>query len=509
MAGQKMKCLTCVLNLNMALSNGERMRLRIILTSFLCILIVMPFRVNAFFWDHAWIKEIPPQERGMGALSHSIAIDTADQPHILYVARSKLGELSLRYTVRKGGSWFTDVVDPECGDSTVRIAISASGNLHTCYQGIDLISQQTLLMYATHDTNQWSTHVVGNGGSGCSIALNPEGFPFISHIAENGELKLARYDGTQWITEDEATGANPVEPTSMAIAPSGEVYISFVSATDPPIISWIRNGSGSWKSSFIDNGNQIGMVLDSNDAPRVVYNPDTGASVVYAYFNGSEWIKFKILEHTWVPHTAYLSHHPAIAIDPKDAVHILYGFNYDVFGWTGELNYVKYDGVKWEPYNTVHTNDDGFRFVSSIAINSFGIPCASYNIPQSHTIIRFAYFATPELSGTWLRFTVKNKKGLYSLNGNLKIINSGEGYAGTVQVNFFLSDDMNLSSDDVPLGQVKKLKMVLKAGKRKTLKFSWNTTENLSGKYVLAVIDPDGLNIERNKTDNVVSQLIP
>ena len=44
----------------------------------------MPFRVNAFFWGHAWIKEIPPQERGMGALSHSIVIDAADQPHIVY-----------------------------------------------------------------------------------------------------------------------------------------------------------------------------------------------------------------------------------------------------------------------------------------------------------------------------------------------------------------------------------------------------------------------------------------
>ena len=44
----------------------------------------MPFRVNAFFWGHAWIKKIPPQERGMGALSHSIVIDAADQPHIVY-----------------------------------------------------------------------------------------------------------------------------------------------------------------------------------------------------------------------------------------------------------------------------------------------------------------------------------------------------------------------------------------------------------------------------------------
>ena len=30
------------------------------------------------------IKKIPPQERSMGALSHSIAIDAADQPLIMY-----------------------------------------------------------------------------------------------------------------------------------------------------------------------------------------------------------------------------------------------------------------------------------------------------------------------------------------------------------------------------------------------------------------------------------------
>ena len=81
---KKMKCLTCVQYLIMALLSGERMMSRIILTSFLCILIVMPFRVNAFFWGHAWIKKIPPQERSMGALSHSIAIDAADQPLIMY-----------------------------------------------------------------------------------------------------------------------------------------------------------------------------------------------------------------------------------------------------------------------------------------------------------------------------------------------------------------------------------------------------------------------------------------
>jgi subtilase family serine protease len=94
------------------------------------------------------------------------------------------------------------------------------------------------------------------------------------------------------------------------------------------------------------------------------------------------------------------------------------------------------------------------------------------------------------------------------LKGSLRIINSGEGYAETVQVNFFLSDDMNLSIEDIPIGQGRKITN-LKAGKRKTMKFSWDSTQNPSGKYILAVIDPEGMNLERSKTDNVVPQIIP
>jgi len=482
------------------------------ITGFIGILVMMPFSTNAF-WDYAWKKEIPPHERGAGALSHSVAIDARDRPHIVYIARSKSGELSLRHTMREGTSWITEVVDPACGDSTSRIVISTSGSLHVCYQGKDLISQQILLMYAIHDANQWNTRVVGSGGSGCSIGLDPEGHPSISHIAENGELKLARYDGAQWTSEDVATGANPVEPTSMAIAPSGEVHLAFVSDTDPPAISWVRNGSGSWVSSFIGNGDQIGLVLDSIGAPRVVYRPDTGVSVAYAHFNGSQWIKSLILEHVFVHHATHFSYHPAIAIDSEDAVHISYGYKWDFSdwpgpGWIGELRYVKYDGETWETSNTIHENDEGISFVSSVALDSFDFPRVSYNFPRLHTPLRFAYFVTPELSGEWSRFTVKNKNGLYSLKGSLRIINSGEGYAGTVQVNFFLSDDMNLSIEDVLVGYGRKITN-LKAGKRKTVKFSSDSTQNPSGKYILAVIDPEGMNLERSKTDNVVPQMIP
>jgi hypothetical protein len=67
---------------------------------------------------------------------------------------------------------------------------------------------------------------------------------------------------------------------------------------------------------------------------------------------------------------------------------------------------------------------------------------------------------------------------------------------------------MNLSSDDIPIGQNRAVSD-LKPGRQRNIKFSWNTANNPSGKYILAVIDPEGLNLERNKTDNIVYQLIP
>lgn len=491
----------------------EQMKIMLLIVmGFSSIIAMAPFNSFAYL-DHAWNREAPPRERGMGISSHSITIDTADRSHIAYTACSKTEVCSLRHAVREGETWTDELVDSVSSDSSVRIVASVSGNLHVCYQGRDGLSQQGVLMYAVHGANQWSTHVVGKGGSGCSIFLNHEGYPYISHIDENGGLLLARYDGAKWASEIVATGANPIEPTSIALAPSGEVHIGFVGDTDPPGIFWVRNGSGSWVSTLIDYGKQIGLVLDSNGYPRIVYKPENKKSVIYAEFDGLQWTKFPIFEHIYLPHANQLSHYPALAIDSNDAVHISYVHLWhvsilDVSGWIGELDYVKYDGITWEESSDIQVSYDGFSFVSSIALDSYGFPRVSYNTANRKGPLRFAYFVTPELAGRWSVFTLKNKNDAYSLKGSLRIMNSGDGYAEKIRVNFFLSDDMNISSDDIPLSQ-NRIISKLKPGGRKNIKFSWITAENLSGKYILTIINPDGLNFERNTNDNVIYQLIP
>lgn len=483
----------------------------LIIMSFLSILSTVPFNLNAY-WDHAWNREIPFRERGIGTSSHSITIDSADRSHVAYSACSKSGECALRHAIREGEEWTDELVDPFCGNAVVRITASVPGSLHVCYQGRDVLSQQDTLMYAVHE-NKWSTQVVGKGGGGCSISLNPEGYPCVSHIDENGGLQLACYNGTEWTSENVATEVNPIEPTSIGIAPSGEVHIGFVSNSDPPGIFWVRNGSGSWVSSLIDYGKQIGLALDSKGYPRIVYKPDKKLSVIYGEFDGVQWRNFSIFEHIYLPHANQVSYYPALAIDTNDAVHISYVHLWhlsilDFSGWIGELGYVKYDGITWEESSSIQEIDNGFSFVSSIALDSYGFPRVSYTIASLKGPLRFAYFVTPELTGRWTVFTLKNKNDEYSLKGSLRIINSGDGLAGTVRIKFFLSDDTNLSSDDIPIGQNRAVSD-LKPGRQRNIKFSWNTANNPSGKYILAVIDPEGLNLERIKTNNIVYQLIP
>lgn len=490
---------------------GFLVKLKLCLPIVFVILVMIPGGLRAY-WDHAWIREIPPQERGMDVRFHSIAMDNADRPHIVYVARSKLGELSLIHTVRQEESWVTNVVDPSCGDAPVRTVINASGNLHVCYQGEKGATGKPPLMYAFYDGSGWSTFAVEDGGWGCSIALSQDGLPFISHVGENGVLRFVRQNTEGWTQEDVISGAALGESTSLVVSHSGEVHIGFVSDTEPPAVTWVRGGAGSWKASVIGNGKQIGLVLDSTGYPRFVYRPAKGASVVYAQFDGVEWTKFSILQYTYMVYADQSSYYPAIAIDWKDAVHISFGHSWKVTGWgegwIGALEYAQYDGVTWGTSSSIQTSLDGLSFASSIALDSYGFPRVSYNLSNLNGLVRFAYFVTPELSGSWSRLTFTNRKGIYYLRGNLKIINSGEGYAQSVKVQYFLSDDVTLSSDDIPAGESKKIAH-LKSGKQKTARFSWSTTENPSGKYVLAVIDPEGENLQRSKTDNVVPYLIP
>ena len=109
----------------------------------------------------------------------------------------------------------------------------------------------------------------------------------------------------------------------------------------------------------------------------------------------------------------------------------------------------------------------------------------------------------PDLTGTWSNLSYISFSGI--LSGALSVRNTGnQDTTTTFGINFYLSND------GVNLVRLLGSRSVgpLKAGQTKSLQFS-ASSPSLSGRYVVAVIDPGGAVLETNKTNNVAKALIP
>ena len=118
-----------------------------------------------------------------------------------------------------------------------------------------------------------------------------------------------------------------------------------------------------------------------------------------------------------------------------------------------------------------------------------------------------ATFVLPDLRGEWSGVAVKQTKTNYEVSGKLTVF-SDEGKAASVSAKVYLSDDNIYDQSDSLLGTVSIGTINANSSKAKALKYK--VTANPSGKYLIAVIDPDSKVPESNKDNNVpVIQIQP
>lgn len=124
---------------------------------------------------------------------------------------------------------------------------------------------------------------------------------------------------------------------------------------------------------------------------------------------------------------------------------------------------------------------------------------------------------TPDLTGR--SFTLKTKtRGTSTTVNNATVIiaNEGDGDSSNTRVQYYLSDDAVYTTDPL-LGTPDSLFHTVSLGKVKANKTKKRTIggglfKNLSpsGKFIIAVIDPDNIITESNETNNtVVSPQLP
>ena len=120
----------------------------------------------------------------------------------------------------------------------------------------------------------------------------------------------------------------------------------------------------------------------------------------------------------------------------------------------------------------------------------------------------------PDLIGGWATPLIQTcrsagKNQWCSLKGTFRVTNIGNRDASSTYVKFYLSDNGNFDQTDNFLKSISTGK--LKAGKGKSVSVNYNLSPGVlgSGKYVIAVIDPDNFVSETNESNNMVYGPIP
>jgi hypothetical protein len=121
----------------------------------------------------------------------SLALDSADNPHISYLDYTNY---DLKYIRMSGGVWSAPVTVDSTGNvgSSTSLALDSAGNPHISYY--DYSNDDLKYICKIGDT--WSTPATvdstGNVGSDCSLALDSNDNPHISYFdATNEDLKYA------------------------------------------------------------------------------------------------------------------------------------------------------------------------------------------------------------------------------------------------------------------------------------------------------------------------------
>ena len=264
----------------------------------------------------------------------SLALDSGDNPHISYsewTAITGEPEGNLKYARWTGSEWSIETVD-STGDTgfCTSLALDSGDNPHISY----LFRGRTRdVKYARWTGSAWNIETVdspgvygGGGGEFTSIALDSGDNPHISYHAppsegEGGDLKYARWTGSEWSIETADSTSSTGWWTSLALDSGDNPHISHYDNVlcDLKYTWW--TGS-EWTTETVDSTGDVGVLpslaLDSGDNPHISYCDHTNFDLKYARWTGSEW------SIETVDSTDLVGRWASIALDSGDNPHISY-----------------------------------------------------------------------------------------------------------------------------------------------------------------------------------------
>ena len=183
-----------------------------------------------------------------------------DQPRISFYNETS-GDIVYMY--QNGTNWVSENAAKDGGYYN-SLAIDSSGNPEISYYSISPSSGFGSLRYAKRSSSgTWQVQIVDNSadnvGQWNSIDIDSNDNPYISYIYNDGSLRYASWNGTQWNTDENVSSSVP-----------SPYLISSLPSTD------------------------CKLILDQSNSPLIAYEDVVSTDLEYAYYEGGSWISMGI-----------------------------------------------------------------------------------------------------------------------------------------------------------------------------------------------------------------------
>ena len=294
----------------------------------------------------------------------SLALDEEDNPCIAFIK----GNGVLKFTVRNGSTWQTEVAVPWATSCKAlrspSLVLDSTGNPHIAFN--HSLQYNNYVRY-THKDSYWHTSSITP--SFCyypSLALDSGDNPRVVYTSSYN-LEYCLWDGFNWEYEvlDSGTGSTSLCAPSIELDTLDQEHIVYYAA-DSNSLNYVTNIGLSWSYYSIDTlygGNyQQSLILDVSGYPHIAYCDWTNGILKYAYSDGVEW-------HIESIGTFGATILPSLCLSTSGLPHISF-YSY------GNLMYAQKSGNVWIIETVDSIGDVGYY--SSLTLDSTGCAHISY-----------------------------------------------------------------------------------------------------------------------------------
>jgi hypothetical protein len=204
----------------------------------------------------------------------SLALDSADNPHIAYLEINNLASFSpLKYATWTGSAWDVKTVDPDVSDAPINLALDSAGNAHIMYYVLQKLT------YAVSTSTGWSKQTVNLNATATvgNMVLDSNGYPHFVYLLkptpsyDYNTLMYASWDGSVWNTQTVASKAAFQNVGYLALDSHNQPHIDFRNGSALVYATWTGT---IWNFQTVDPNNPNGpgpIVIDHNGNPHISY----------------------------------------------------------------------------------------------------------------------------------------------------------------------------------------------------------------------------------------------